>query len=198
MATTVTSSASGFVRQNDPNSAFNATYMSVGKSGSATQIDRTFLYFDFAAIPDGAIITSAKLYMYAQNSDFDEATQLVFKAGRITTSWNASTTYNTQPSYADAAVTGLTADLPSSDVWRNWDVVALVQEIIDGETYEGIYLMSEAESSPTNKRFYSATSGAKPYLSIEYEESSTYYYDGTAYVPCLTYVGGTRADINVY
>lgn len=159
-----------FARQSSPTSNYNESYLVVGKTGTSSQVDRSFLFFDLSAIPSNVIITDVKLYLRQINSSYEGPNTLTFSVGRITGSWTETgVTWNNQPAMAAADYTSLSCAAVSSDIWKYWTITNTIAAAYAGSTYTGIYLKGANESTNSNgKRFRSSENSYQPYLVVSY------------------------------
>jgi hypothetical protein len=168
-----TTTGDDYVNSGSPDSIHgggSGNYLIIGYDTTGPQIKRTFLDFDFSSIPATAKISSASLYMH-QWDGVSTAEGITFDAYRVTGSWDEDTvTWNNQPATEGTpTVTGLTCAFTSSDIWRNWDITALVKELIlEGDT--AIMLRLQAESGNYHQQLFYATEsgGGSAYISITY------------------------------
>lgn len=164
-----------FARQISPTSNYNESYLVVGKTGTSSQVDRSFVFFDLSAIPSNVIITDVKLYLRQINSSYEGPNTLTFSVGRITGSWTETgVTWNNQPAMAAADYTSLSCAAVSSDIWKYWTITNTIAAAYAGSTYTGIYLKGTNESTNSNgKRFRSSENSYQPYLVVSYNVPTT-------------------------
>ena len=159
-----------FARQSAPTTNYDESYLVVGKTGTSSQVDRSFLFFDLSSIPNNVIITDVKLYIRQYNSSYEGPTTLTFSVGRITGSWTETgVTWNNQPAMAAADYTAFTCEAVSADVWRYWTITNTIAAAYGGSAYTGIYIKGTNESTNSNgKRFRSSETSYQPYLVVSY------------------------------
>ena len=154
------------------------------KSAYATAADifRSTLKFNFSALPNGATITSSKLYLY-YSYGFGTVSGRTYWAYRLTrTDWSESqSTWNifkTGSNWTNAGgdystTNGASITMPGSYGWVNWDVTAQVQYaqanvskiahflIKDGSENSGIF-------GSFNSNNYTTNPSLCPYLVITF------------------------------
>lgn len=104
--------------------------------GGIPFIGRSLAYFDLSHIPQGAIITSASLDLFAnpapEHSPGHSIGSNTATLRRITSPWNENTTtWNTQPTTTTQNEVVLSASTGSQDDYLGIDVTALVQDMAD-------------------------------------------------------------------
>lgn len=174
MITTVNVSGDTFIRQNAASTNYNGeSYLCLGKTGSASQVDRILLGFDLSSV-SGKIISSAILYIYQDYSSYAYSATLPFTAHRITSAFSAATaTWNTQPSYD--ATNGATALSISgnADGQRTFDITTLIKDIIENSRTSYGILLKQTDESTANlrKQFFSTEqAGRQAYVVITYSD----------------------------
>ncbi|MBT3320177.1 MAG: DNRLRE domain-containing protein [Clostridia bacterium] len=159
-----------FARQSSPSNNYNESYLVVGKTGTSSQVDRSFLLFDLSSIPSNVIITDVKLYLRQINSSYEGVNVLTFSVGRITGSWTETgVTWNNQPAMAAADYTAHSCAAVSGDTWKYWTVTNTIAAAYAGSAYTGIYLKGTVETTNSNgKRFVSSEGSYQPYIVVSY------------------------------
>lgn len=157
----------------DPNLNFNGeTKLNV----QGTEDIKTLVRFDLSSIPAGATITSAtlSLYNYSYNNAANGGTLSVYRVNKpwveTQATWSVYATGNNwtaagmqaDTDYLTSPVVPITIDM-TPNVWRNFDVTALVQSWISGATANRGFVVR----SPTNgvkPLFYSSGYSVGPAL----------------------------------
>ncbi|WP_245610465.1 CBM96 family carbohydrate-binding protein [Thermococcus celericrescens] len=133
---------------------------------------RSYLKFDLSGLPEGAVITSARLYVYTYYGAYGTPVNISV-CSVDDDSWSeTSITWNTKPNPG----TLLDKDLVGTDGkhWSVWDVTSFVQSEFNSDKIVSFVLMSDAEGDLTERITYNSketTYSTKPYLEITYEVS---------------------------
>ncbi|MDD5018581.1 MAG: DNRLRE domain-containing protein [Eubacteriales bacterium] len=184
--TTIFVGGDTFIRQSASTTNYNGeTYMALGKTGTSSQVDRILMGFDLSGL-SGKIIDAAVLNMYQDYSTYAYSAELPFTAHCISSSWSAgSVNWSNQPSYtANGAVNLFLSG--NADGWREFNVSALIQDIIhNARTYYGILLKQTNESTGNlRKQFFTEEYGSESrqaYLYVTYHDMNLWGYAGGAF-----------------
>lgn len=117
-------------------------------------------YFKMKSLPtlnNGDMIVSANFNIHSMNNNFYK--NMYIGAYYVTGSWSQSTiTWNNQPTYETTNLIDYETYVKNDpDAWHDWDVTECVKRWYNGETNNGIMLMSTNESAELQcAAFYSA------------------------------------------
>jgi len=158
--------------------------------GTVLNLMRSLITFDLPSIPSGAVVTSAKMYMYIDGLGYTVgALPRPFGAHRITSSWIegdgtapspslTGVTWNNQPSFLNTPTSTVLIYPGVVGIWVSWDITADVQNgYVNPSAWYGILIKDEHEDPPMHAyvHFYSRDQTHipylpfRPYLSITYE-----------------------------
>lgn len=180
--TTINVTSDTFVYAASVNSNYEGWHLEC--SGGTSDEESFLLNFDLSSLA-GKTITAATLYLSVV--EFDGTATIAFK--RITSSWNAATvTYATKPTI-DSTTYGQTTLPNTAAGYKSFNVTSLIQNIVGGATYYGIWGYSVYEDYWG--QFESNADTNIPYLSVTYTDSNTPY---TANCPVI---GTCSCDANV-
>ncbi|MGG3322357.1 DNRLRE domain-containing protein, partial [Brevibacillus centrosporus] len=152
-----------------------STYIGVNPIDVGTNdigyISRALVFFDLGLIPNDAIINSASLSLYKQTG----VNSRKINMHKITSNWDANTTWDTTPSF-DPAVAGTAT--PVANAAFSIDVKAVVQEWVSGQSANnGIILKQEDEATLNTlvnlSSFENGTVANRPQLTIDYTIPTT-------------------------
>jgi hypothetical protein len=132
---------------------------------------RALVQFTLPSDLVGATVTSASLELRGTNSPTSFTTNV--RVARISSSWNESVTYNTQPTFtsSDAFVEFLNPTTTGPRTWT-WNVTDIAQSWANGSTNYGVMVKRDSETAANglfafNSLDYTGV-GAKPTLIITY------------------------------
>lgn len=150
--------------QNASTNYSTSQYLVVGKHQSFATT-RSFLKFKLPSLPNGAVVTSAKLSLYQY---YNTTNQVTVDIRPVNSSWSASTlTWNNKPSIG-SSVSNAVIDKPS---WYDFYITNLVKSWYSGTPNYGVAVQFRDETQAT-KIFYSndhlTYTELKPKLTITY------------------------------
>lgn len=142
-------------------------------NGSNSWIYRAYKQFDLSAIPTGAVVTSAKMYMFAHYWNDNGGSDL-WNIGRCTVAWDELTlTWNNKPATAGQYLATWQSPIPVN-TWGYCDIASLVQEWIDGASPNfGFQVLNYTEGnyrrnwSVRNRRYGDGTYAS--YIEVTFE-----------------------------
>jgi hypothetical protein len=116
---------------------------------------RTLLRFALPPVPQGCVVDTAKLRMFAPSA----TTGRTLHAQRLTAAWQEYTVnWNTQP-----AATGSNASASSGQGWREWNVLEHVKAMYSANTAHGFVIRDASESgNGQEQQFHSREKGETP------------------------------------
>jgi hypothetical protein len=130
--------------------------------------ERIFLKFDLSALPAGATILEARLYLYSWWGRVDLDAQ---SRGVENDDWSEDTiTWNNQPSYGGVLDT-VTLTREARNNWSSWDVTSFVENEFTGDRVASFCLRAAVEDAKGWYRFRSReydNVAARPYLEVAY------------------------------
>lgn len=139
------------------------------------EAQRPLLYFNIAAIPEGAIINSATLELHLAESSPSGDEPMGANVYRVTAPWSeSSVTWNTRPAYSPEE-RGRTEVGSSPGAYR-WDVTGLVEDWVSGRfPNHGMLLIGDERVQERERAFFSANveGGNYPSLEIDYTLDTT-------------------------
>lgn len=148
---------------------------SVAQSGGLN-VNRALMHFDLSAIPNGAIITDAKLDLFAYGTlgtypgHFGSANNALLE--RVTSNWAENTvTWNTQPTSTSVNQVPLAGTTNATLDYLNINVTSLIQDIINSSNNNGIVLKLATETASNLLPFCSkdhSNSAKHPKLRVSY------------------------------
>lgn len=140
--------------------------------------ERTYFDFDFSAIPEGAIILSAGLSLYARYDDpwgqfhSNEFGANIGLIKRVTSPWNDdSITWNKQPMSTDLNQFRIPESIDEKEDYLDMDITTLVSDYIKDEESYGFVFQLENENPFRRLAFCSSDHpdyAVHPRLSITY------------------------------
>lgn len=158
------------VKESSPNTSYsNLTYYQVGADSEGKDI-RSFLKGDpLPAALYGADITSAKLYLYSQNTQGASSDFFRFSPGFVIDPWNTEITWDSQPAVDTYAYNYETENFG----WINTDVTTdiLIRTYMypDTEFYWGVQLRAlSSDTSLGTVKTFAKTGTYRPYIEITY------------------------------
>jgi hypothetical protein len=150
---TLTANFDAWIDQGSPssNKGDDSILKVMSKSGANL---RALVGFPFPALPDGCIVESAQLTMYAASSASGRTIQALPIAG----SWTESgVTWNNQP-----GTTGTAATTASASGIRTWDVTSQVQVMYDSSALHGFLIRDAVESQDHEQQFHATEKNENP------------------------------------
>jgi hypothetical protein len=152
-ATTVTvqSNADAWVNQGSlsENKGDDSILKVMSKSGNNNL--RAFVQFSLPQVPEGCVVQSATLRLYASSSSAGRT----LEAWQLAQSWTETgVTWSNQP-----ATTGSAATTASGSDWREWAVAAMVQQMYDTNSNYGFLIRDAAENQDNEQQFHSREKG---------------------------------------
>jgi hypothetical protein len=165
------------VRQGQPDQSFgDEIELAVGYCGDPMNNNmRIWLKFDLGAVPPGATVVSARIFLFYFIHWGSQDYQLRFSS---VDSWSEHTiTWNNQPS-ANKTPSSYLEAFYVDDEWQRFEVESLVRQELLGDTVLSVVLQGETlydpitsppdmENYARSKEYYSK--GTRPYLEIIYK-----------------------------
>ena len=151
-AQTMSANADAWVDQSSAsaNKGSDSILKVMSKSGSANL--RALVRFALPAVPQGCILDTAKLRLYAASASSSQRTLQVF---RLAGSWTeGAVTWSNQPSATGSAVT-----TASGSGYREWSVAALVQAMYSSGTNNGFLIKDATEGQDAEQQFNAREKG---------------------------------------
>jgi hypothetical protein len=112
---------------------------------------RALLQFELPTAPQGCVIQSATLRLYAASWK----TGRTLQALQINTAWTENgVNWNNQPAITGAAVT-----TSSGSGWREWNVAAIVQAMYGSGLNYGFLIRDATENKDAEQQFHSREKG---------------------------------------
>jgi hypothetical protein len=148
---TVQANADAWINQGSPseNKGDDSILKVMSKSGDNNL--RAFVLFSLPEAPDGCVVQSATLRLYAASSN-DGRT---LEAWQLAESWTENgVSWETQP-----GTTGTAAMTTSGSGWREWAVAALVQNMYDLDANYGFMIRDAGEDEDAEQQFHSREKG---------------------------------------
>lgn len=155
-----------FVGSNYPNSSFSSESIMTTGYHDYFGASRSMAQFYLPSLPSGATISSATVNFYQQKVD---ASNAAVDLHRITSPWNGTATWNTQPTIkatAESSVTGNT-----SNTYWSWYITQLVKDWYNGvQPNYGMMLKQQNETTSPFRTFTSVNAGNNtPRLTVNYK-----------------------------
>jgi hypothetical protein len=150
-----------YLYSNIPNNNYNTDILEIYNGGVGDSLI-PLLYFDMATLA-GKRVVDATLSMYAESM----GDSITVGIKLVTSAWSESTvTYTTAPTtgttvYATQAVS-------TGAGWKTFDVRQLVQDVIDGATYTGMWIYSTTTDYKWGKFTSSEGVSNPPRMNISY------------------------------
>ncbi len=165
------------------NAPQNGAFVIPGNTGGLNK-NRALIDFDLSQIPSGAIITEARLNLYAYTG-YSSATPISeghlgnnsSYLRRVTSSWDEfTTTWNTQPLSTNMSEVILPQSTNSTQDYLNIDVTTLVQDMYTNPTQSHGFLLGLINEVSTNNLSFCSKEGSDqskyPVLEITYTTCS--------------------------
>lgn len=142
--------------------------------------ERIFLKFDLSGIPNGSIITQAKLYLHCWYGNYgrtDAQCYLVEDSwGEKTINWNNQPTQRYMEGNGNAIKGVLLDNVTAENLWHSWDVTSLVANKFTGKKVVSLCLSAASENLSglyvfDSKEWWDET--LHPYLEITYRGSAS-------------------------
>jgi hypothetical protein len=153
---TVGANADAWIDQNSSSNNFGADAILKIRSQSANNNFRALVRFALpGGVPEGCVIESARLRLFAASSRSDRTLQ----AFRVAGDWSENNLrWNNQPE-----TTGEPATTSSGSGYREWDVIAQVQGMHESGSNHGFLIRDANESeSGQEQQFHSREKGSNP------------------------------------
>lgn len=162
---TLTADADAWINENSPTTNNgSATTLGVQSRNNGRNM-RALVRFSLPSVPEGCIIQSASLSLFASSATNGRTLQALQIAG----SWTESVvTWNNQPS-----TTGTAVNIPSGSGWREWTVTTMVQAMSNSANY-GFLIRDASEGANGNgepQQFHSRENTNMPQLVITYTQA---------------------------
>lgn len=146
---------------------------------NGSQILRSLVAFDVAAIPPGSVVRAAQMSLYL-SATTPNVPPMVVSAYRVQSDWSEAITWNQHMSLAVDSDAAASQQVMTQLAWYQWDVTAAVQAWVDrrdsryvsfllrgdealGQHYRGFWAKDCADSD------CGTAPGARPALEIEYD-----------------------------
>jgi hypothetical protein len=168
---TLAPSHDAYVNDSAPTNNFNTSILVVGGSASEFRpLYRTYLRFNFGAIPASAVVTSAQLRLSVQAAE--GSSTMSVEVRRALATWTATTiVWNTQPASSSAVATvNVSPTLGGTAVFN---FASLVQGWVNGSTTNnGLVLQAASEVTTGQTRTFASnnhlTASLRPQLVVTY------------------------------
>jgi hypothetical protein len=151
-AQTMTSVADSWLDQSSPssNKGGDSILKLMSKSGNGNL--RALVRFGLPAIPQGCVLDTAKLRVYASSASGSQRTLEVFRLG---SSWTESAvTWANAPQMAGSAVTTV-----SGSGYREWGVATIVQAMYSSGENNGFLIKDANEGQDAEQQFHAREKG---------------------------------------
>ena len=159
---TIGATADAWVEQGAPgnNKGGDSTLKITSKGGNNT---RAFLKFNLPQAPQGCVLDTAMLRLYAGGAKDGRTIQAL----RVTGDWNeGGVNWGNQPGTAG---TGATVSSGSTPGWREWDVQTLVAAMLSGSNH-GFMIRDQSEDQDSEQQYNSREKGSDtPQLVIKFK-----------------------------
>ncbi len=161
--------------ENAPGNNNDGVFLFADANGIGTQT-RTYIQFDLSSLPGTAVIASAWLELYYDNS-VGPAMPASIGAYNVMGAWAESgpggITWNNQPAIAASAEYTVTLPADATNTFQFWDIGSLVQSWVDGSVANRGVALADTDPSTAEawKEFSSSDSGTvaqRPKLEINY------------------------------
>ncbi|MDQ4052551.1 MAG: DNRLRE domain-containing protein [Actinomycetota bacterium] len=152
-AQTMTSVADSWIDQSSPssNKGGDSILKLMSKSGNANL--RALVRFNLSTVPQGCMLDTAKLRMYAAAASGSQRTLEVFRLGG---SWTESgVSWTNAPLTTGGAVT-----TTSGTGYREWNVAALVQAMFSSGSNNGFLIKDRTEGQDAEQQFHAREKGS--------------------------------------
>ncbi len=175
---------------------------------------RSIIQFDLTSIPTNAVVTDARLSLYAYPNPNNGAGVAMYGTAntsllqRITSSWNENTaTWNNQPNTTTQNEVVLLQSTSSTQNYLNIDVKYLVQDMVDNPSASFGFMLQLQTQNYYNSMIFASNnysdSTLRPSLTITYDTATTSSNDTcTTIIPdavtgkCV-YVDGAQPSTNI-
>jgi len=160
--------------ENAPGNNYDGVFLFADANGIGTQT-RTYIQFDLSSLTGTAVITSAWLELYYDNSV--PAAPASIGAYNVMGIWAESgpggITWNNQPAIAASAEYTVALPAAATNTFQFWDIGSLVQSWVDGSVANRGVALADTDPSTAEawKEFSSSDSGTvaqRPKLEINY------------------------------
>ena len=145
---TVSTNADAWINQGSPtdNKGDDSILKVMSKSGGDNL--RALVNFPMPQMPAGCVVDTATLRIYADSASSGRTLQ----AFRLASSWSENNvTWNNQPS-----TTGTAATTTSGSGWRQWNVTAPVQAMVDSGANNGFLIRDATENGNSYEQQFHA------------------------------------------
>jgi hypothetical protein len=158
-AVTLTASSDAWIEQGSTSNKGSDSILKVMSKSKNNM--RALVQFDLPAAPEGCVIESATLRLYASSAK----TGRTLQALQINASWTEmGVTWSNQPT-----TTGTAATTSSGSGWREWNVSALVQAMYNSGLNYGFLIRDATENKDAEQQFHSREKGSEiPQLVITF------------------------------
>jgi hypothetical protein len=147
---TLSASADAWVDQGSPSSNKGSDAILKVMSKSSNNL-RAFVQFNLPTVPQGCVVQSATLRLYAASW----RTGRTLQALQVNSSWSEDgVTWNNQP-----ATTGAAAITSSGSGWRDWEVATIVQSMYDSGLNYGFLIRDATENNDAEQQLHSREKG---------------------------------------
>lgn len=137
---------------------------------NAGVIYRSYLTFDLGLIPNNVIINSAVLKLYETSGAGSNLNEI----RRVTSNWNDTMSWSTQPSVDPNIVAALYS---SPNTFISFELKSLVQSWVNGTDNYGLQLKCQVETGTNNFNFFASNENSstvnRPTLTIDYSIPTT-------------------------
>ncbi len=158
-----------YVNDSAPADTFNNAFLVVGKSTQEfLPRYRSFLRFNLASIPAGAVITNATLRLNLQS--FEGSGTQAIEVHRALATWSSTTiAWNNQPAF-NGSVEVSRSPGTSVGSWYNFPIPALVQAWVDGTfPNHGAVFSAAGETTAAKTRTFASGGASDPSIRPELE-----------------------------
>ena len=146
-------------------------YAAAWTFGGVPGVIRSIVEFDLTSVPANAIITSAKLSLFARDNTSGIGQHSTLSGPndcwleRITSAWDESTvTWNTQPSTTTQNRVTLPASTSPTENYTDIDVTALVQDMTDKPTESFGFMLKLSDENYYRKLVFCSSDNTNPDL----------------------------------
>jgi hypothetical protein len=147
---TLPANADAWIDQGSPSSNKGTDSILKVMSKSSNNL-RALVQFNLPALPQGCIIQSVTLRLYAGSWKDGRTLQAL----QINSAWTEnSVTWSNQPE-----TTGAIATTTSGSGWREWNVASVVQAMYDSGLHHGFLIRDATENQDNEQQFHSREKG---------------------------------------